>query len=50
MDNEFEVLRNTLQDEGLTLNTTTANEHVPQLEIQIKVVKERICSTCNWLP
>ena len=29
MDNEFEVLRNALRDEEITLNTTAANEHVP---------------------
>ena len=29
MDNEFEVLRYIIQDKGLTLNTTAANEHVP---------------------
>ena len=40
MDNGFEVLRDTLRDEEITLNTTAANEHVPQIEIQIKMVKE----------
>ena len=29
MDNEFEVLRDALQDKGITLNTTSADEHVP---------------------
>ena len=28
-DNEFEVLRDNLREEGLTLNTTAADEHVP---------------------
>ena len=50
MDNEFEVLRHTLQDEGITLNTASADEHVPQIERHIKVVKERVCSTWNSLP
>ena len=50
MDNEFEVLFYALQDEGLTLNTNTADEHVPQIERQIKVVKERVRSTWNSLP
>ena len=50
MDNEFEVLRHTLQDEGITLNTASADEHVPQIERQIKAVKERVRSTRNSLP
>ena len=40
MDNKFEVLQDDLQEEGFTLNTTAANEHVLQIERQIKVVKE----------
>ena len=39
MDNKFEVLWESLQDKGITLNTTDADEHVPQIEIQIKMVK-----------
>ena len=31
MDNKFELLRGALQDEGITLNTTAADEHVPQI-------------------
>ena len=31
MDNKFELLRNALQDEGITLNTTADNEHIPQI-------------------
>ena len=45
MDNEFEVLRDALQDEGITLNTNAADEHVPQIKRQIKVVKEQVRST-----
>ena len=29
MDNEFEVLQDDLREEGLTLNTNAADEHVP---------------------
>ena len=29
MDNEFEVLQDALQYEGIALNTTAADEHVP---------------------
>ena len=50
MDNEFEVLCNALQDDGITLNTTAADEHVPQIERQIKVVKERFRITWNLFP
>ena len=39
MDNDFEVLCNALQDKGITLNTTADDEHVSQIERQIKVVK-----------
>ena len=39
MDNEFEVLRDDLREEVLTLKTTADDEHVPQIERQIKVVK-----------
>ena len=49
-DNKFEVLRDALKDEGITLNTTGDNEHVPQIERQIKVVKELVRSTRNSLP
>ena len=50
MYNYFEMLREDFLEEGITLNTTTANEHVPQIEIQIKVVKEQVCSTWNLFP
>ena len=46
MDNKFEVLWDALRDEVLTLNTTAADEHVPQIERQIKAVKEQVWS--NW--
>ena len=45
MDKTFEVLRYDLQDEVTTLNTTASDEQVPQIERQIKVVKERVRST-----
>ena len=50
MDNEYEVLQDALRDDGLTLNTTTADKHVPQIERQIKVVNEWVHSTWNLLP
>ena len=49
MDNEFEVLHDALWDEGINLNNTVADEHVPNIEIKIKVVEERVRSTWNFL-
>ena len=40
MDNESEVLRTNLQETGLNLNTTAADEHDPEIERKIKVTKE----------
>ena len=45
MYNKFEVLLDALQDKVITLNTNSANEHVPKTEKQIKVVKEQVRST-----
>jgi hypothetical protein len=39
MDHEFECLRGDLPE--LNLNTSAANEHVPDVERQIRVLKER---------
>ena len=50
MDNEFGVLQDNLREEGLTLNTTATNKHVPHIERQIRVVKELFCSIWNSLP
>jgi hypothetical protein len=38
MDREFECLRDDIPE--LNLNTTAASEHVPDIETQIRVVKE----------
>ena len=50
MENKFEVLRDSLQDKVIILNTIIANKHVPQIEREIKIVKERVCSTWNSSP
>ena len=42
MDNKFEVIENTSRETELNLNTTIADEHVPEIEQQIKVVKEGV--------
>ena len=39
VDKNFEVLRDDLKEEGMTLNTSAAKKQIPQIERQIKVVK-----------
>jgi hypothetical protein len=39
MDNKFESLRNLISI--LAINTTAAKEHVPDVERQIRLIKER---------
>jgi hypothetical protein len=41
MDREFECMRDELLTHGMNLNTMTASEHVPDVERQIIVLKER---------
>ena len=42
MDNKFEVLYSDLKQEHFTLNTTTEDEHVPDIEKQVRFIKERL--------
>ena len=39
MDHEFAVLKNTMKGVQINLNTTSAHEHVQEIERQIRVVK-----------
>jgi hypothetical protein len=39
MDGEFECLRESIT--GVQLNTTATDEHVPDIESQIRLIKER---------
>jgi hypothetical protein len=48
MDREFECLRSDLPE--LNLNTTAASEHVPDVERQIRVLKERPRAIRSTLP
>ena len=41
MDGQFEPLRGNLAELGITLNTASNDEHVPEIERQIRTVKER---------
>ena len=50
MDGEFAPLRNDLASLRIKLNVTAANEHVPQIERQIRVVKERVRAIRHSLP
>ena len=50
MENEFEALGDDFREEELNLNTTAVNKHIPQIERQIKAVKEQFHSTWNSLP
>jgi hypothetical protein len=48
MDREFECLRSDLPD--INLNTTAASEHVPDVERQIRFIKERSRAIRSTLP
>ena len=50
MDSKFEPLHDGLSKIGIDLNVSAANEHVPQIEQQIRVVKECIQATKHSLP
>ena len=50
MDGEFVPIKHELASAGIILNTTSANEHVPKIERQIRVIKERVRATRHTLP
>ena len=50
MDPEFDPLGVPLQNQGVRLNTTSANEHVPEIERHIRVIKERARAKTSRLP
>ncbi len=50
MDREFVPMKHELASAGIMLNTTAANEHVPKIERQIRVIKERVRATRHSLP
>ena len=54
-DGEFEHLRDICLELNVYLNTTSANEHVPEIERQIRIIKERAraiwtMSPFEWWP
>ncbi len=48
MDKEFEKLVDLLPN--VTINITTAREHIGEIERKIRVIKERARGTMNTLP
>jgi hypothetical protein len=50
MHGQFEPMRGDLADMGITLNTSSRNEHVPGIERHIRTLKERIRCVYNTLP
>jgi hypothetical protein len=50
MDREFECLRLDLMSHGVNLNTTAVSEHLPDIEMQIRLVKERSQALRSTLP
>jgi hypothetical protein len=50
MDCKFECLRLELLSHGVNLNTTATSEHVPDIERQIRLIKERARALCSTLP
>jgi hypothetical protein len=50
MDREFECLHLELLTHGVNLNTTAASEHVPDIERQIRLIKERTRALRSMLP
>jgi hypothetical protein len=49
-DREFEYLHLELLTHGVNLNTTAASEHVPDIERQIRLIKERTRALRSTLP
>ena len=49
-DPEFEPLRDGLNGESIRLETVAEDEHVPEVERYIRIIKERVRATWNTLP
>ena len=50
-DEEFQSLKTPLLDKfNILMNIATTNEHVPEIERMIRVIKERIRSTVHGVP
>jgi len=49
-DQQFECIRGQMELQGINMNITGREEHVPEVERYIRMVKERIRATVNTLP
>ena len=49
-DGQFEPTRGKVADMGITLNTASPEEHVPEVESHIRTIKEKSRSVINVLP
>jgi hypothetical protein len=49
-DNEFESLREEIEECGTQVNVTAKEEHVPEVEHQNRVIKERARAIIQTLP
>lgn len=49
-DDEFKMLREDIEDYGVKANIVTKEEHVPEVERQIRVIKERAHAKVQTLP
>jgi hypothetical protein len=49
-DNEFQVLRDDIEELGIQMNVVSKNEHVPEVERQNRVIKERARAIIQTLP
>jgi hypothetical protein len=50
MDGRFDQIRKDLNGMNVTVNITSRDEHVPEIERQIRTLKERVRSVLNALP
>ena len=49
-DGQFEHARKHIEQMGIILNVTSQDEHVPEIERYIRMVKERVWAIVNTLP
>lgn len=49
-DNEFESIRESMEALGVVVNVTAKEEHVPEIERQHRVIKERARAVIQTLP
>ncbi len=49
-DNEFESIRESMEALGVVVNVTAKEEHVPEIERQQRVIKERARAVIQTLP